>query len=103
MIRFLGGGWRFGADPGGWEWTTSRLNVRGFIPDGWNTSIALVRRPPRTSTRPPVDFFDQYLVSVRARNLACFLLAVPCALLPLHLRQGRRRGFPVSAQVLKPE
>jgi len=96
MIRFAADAWRFNADPGGWEWTTTRVNIRGFIPDGWNASVAFVRRPTQSSTWYPVGWFDQYLFSVRVRNLVCVLLALPCAWLVISFRQRQSPGFPVG-------
>jgi hypothetical protein len=96
MIRFAADGFRFNGEQGGWEWTTTRVNVRGFIPDGWNASVALVRRPAQTDPWYPVGWFDQYLFSVRARTLVFVLLAPLCAWLVFRLRQRQGRGFPVG-------
>lgn len=97
-IRFAADGFRFNDDPGGWEWARTRVNFRGFIPDGWNASISVVRlRPDDDAYCPscPEWLFEETLFSMRVRNLVCFLLVTPCVCLVFHFCRRERRGFAV--------
>lgn len=96
VLRVAASGFRFNGDSGGWEWTTTRVNVRGFVPDGWKTSFSLVRRPPRTDPYYPTGWFDERVFTVRAHNLVCGFFAMPCVLLAMRFRRRRLVGFPVG-------